>query len=41
VTINTFLRASAFWMRPMATSFPGICFDEKMIVSPSLTLIWC
>ncbi len=37
VTISTPRSDSAFIMRPMAISLPGICFDEKMTVSPSLS----
>ncbi len=40
VIMITSARASAFWMRPMATSLPGICLEEKTTVSSSSSLIW-
>ena len=39
VTITIFFAASAFWMRPIAISLPGICLDEKTTRSPSVSLI--
>jgi hypothetical protein len=30
---------NAFMMRPIAASFPGMIFDEKMTVSPSVSLM--
>ena len=38
MTISTPRSLSAFMIRPMAISLPGICFDEKITVSPSASL---
>ena len=35
------LSLSAFWIRPMAISLPGMSLDEKMTVSPSTSLSSC